>query len=534
MASSTDLPKYDETVNFLKSQCKVLERWEGARSTTTIETKFEPKQSSTESKLPSQQVLATTTKSQEPKDKCDFCRGFHLNYQCNKLNAFSANDRMEKVKAAGICFNCLRKGHQVKNCPAPKSCRKCQCRHHTQLHDDDANVTPASTSTAASTIPDDNLEQACESVSSTSNPIPTSEQPVPTSCSCQNTQSSKTVLLLTAVILLSDETGQQQKCRVLLDSGSQVNLISEKMANSLGIRRRQAGVSITGISNIRTTARDKIEVSIKSRCSDFRTRLECLVIPQMTGTIPSKSFDTTNWNIPPSIQMADPAFFRADSIDMLIGAKLLCKLLKPGHIIIDERLPELRESHFGWLVAGAIQSVPPSDNTQYSQVASIEDIADLIYKVSVEEEPEATSMSSNEQQYDEHFVPTCYHESQERSSKQFQRSTVKLRPDVRRLVLGDQADLDVNRCQSSDQIQPYTNRFPSGVQSTPDVRWHQSRGKAHASSMPVSGSQQSPTSVGRRPMHRPFLKIARTRPMTKSSLTPTDHPAVSLPASFQF
>ncbi|XP_062708742.1 uncharacterized protein LOC134288310 [Aedes albopictus] len=186
MASSTDLPKYDETVNFLQSQCKVLERWEAARSTTTIETNFEPKQSSTESKLPSQQVFATTTESQEPKDKCDFCRGFHLNYQCNKLNALSANDRMEKVKAAGICFNCLRKGHQVKNCPSPKSCRKCQSRHHTQLHDDDANVTPASTSTAASTIPDDNLEQAHESVSSTSNPIPTSEQPVPTSCSCQN------------------------------------------------------------------------------------------------------------------------------------------------------------------------------------------------------------------------------------------------------------------------------------------------------------------------------------------------------------
>ncbi|XP_055623375.1 uncharacterized protein LOC129766805 [Toxorhynchites rutilus septentrionalis] len=387
-----ELPNYNLTISFLKSQCQVLERCENAHYPSY------PKKTITTTKGVSHRSYAATSIQEPPTAKCDFCSEQHRNFQCNKLNAMSASEKIEKVCSAGVCFNCLRKGHRSKECPSPRSCRKCQRRHHTQLHEDEvtSNVnynSKSETCTLKITLVDEDLTTK-----------QSNETNVLSTCSCNHARTTKTVLLLTAVVLVMDKDKQPHQCRVLLDSGSQVNFLTERMANILGIPKQRASVQISGINNLRTIARDKVEVDFQSRCSEYRARLECLVTPEITGKIPSVLVNVEEWNIPTNIMLADPNFFKPEQIDMLIGMELFFNLLKPDHITNDENIPDLRDSHLGWLVTGTVSS---NVNTLYSQVASVESIEESMQKFwQVEELADTTTFSSKEQRCEEHFVST--------------------------------------------------------------------------------------------------------------------------------
>ncbi|XP_055584842.1 uncharacterized protein LOC129737707 [Uranotaenia lowii] len=360
---SGELPKYRSTIAFLKSQCQVLERCESVCPITM------PKPSTTKQaqpKVPNQRSYAATAAFDKPSIQCAFCDGPHRNFQCNKLSILPSAERMEKVRASGVCYNCLTKGHRSKDCPSTKNCQKCGKRHHTQLHEEQQ------------------------------------QQPKPMA-----TPTTTNLLLLTAVVHVLNNDNQPQTCRVLLDSGSQVNFITDQLANTLRLEKRKVEVPIGGINGIKTVARHLIKVHLQSRCSDFRTELECLVIPKVTGPIPSTNIDITDWHFPHGIQLADPNFFKPDKIDLLVGAALFFNIVKTGHLILDPCLPELRESYLGWLVTGTLTSKSNYEPIQYAQLASVESIENSITRFwELEEVPTAPKTTAEEQQCEEHFVAT--------------------------------------------------------------------------------------------------------------------------------
>lgn len=397
-----ELPNYAATIAFLKAQCQVLERCESACPPAT--TKLTTKQLVPASKV-GQRSHAVTANSEEFTEKCDFCGYPHRNYQCNKLNGLTKLEKDEKVRTLGLCFNCLQRGHRLSSCPSTKTCQKCHKRHHTQLHDDGTH--PEQETNIAVTEPpaDDSGHNFLPTMA-----IPLAPQSprtnVTTTCSL-SASAPKTVLLLTAVVLVTDRDNQAYQCRALLDSGSQANFITEAMANTLGLERKRANVPISGINNVKSLARDKVEVQFKSRCSEFCATLECLVTPRVTGTIPTTDIDISGWVLPDGIHLADPQFFKTNKVDMLIGAELFFALMKPGHITLDDDLPELRNSHLGWLVTGAYRPARHNEAVQYSHVASLESVEEAIRKFwELEEVPQAATMSSEEQRCENHFTST--------------------------------------------------------------------------------------------------------------------------------
>lgn len=88
------------------------------------------------------------------------------------------------------------------------------------------------------------------------------------------------------------------------------------MANSLGLPKQPANVEITGISAIRTIARERIKVKLHSRDG--------------TGTVPTAKIDVSDWELPDEIMLADAEFHKPSQVDMLIGAAHFFDLLKPG------------------------------------------------------------------------------------------------------------------------------------------------------------------------------------------------------------
>ena len=62
---------------------------------------------------------------------CAFCMGTHPHENCTKV--LDAKQRKRLVSKFGRCFNCLLKGHRVKDCKIHVVCKRCNGKHHTAL-----------------------------------------------------------------------------------------------------------------------------------------------------------------------------------------------------------------------------------------------------------------------------------------------------------------------------------------------------------------------------------------------------------------
>ncbi|XP_037931148.1 uncharacterized protein LOC119665960 [Teleopsis dalmanni] len=80
------------------------------------------------------------------------------------------------------------------------------------------------------------------------------------------------------------------------------------------------------------------------------TILEAFVLPKIVSNQPSQHLQISNWNLPNSIQLADPTFYKSDKIDMLLGAEFYHQLLSPGQIQLSRELPILQNTVLGWIV----------------------------------------------------------------------------------------------------------------------------------------------------------------------------------------
>lgn len=354
--------------------------------------------------------MAATTSS-DANEECDICEGAHRNFQCSSLKELTVPQRVEKARSLGLCFNCLRKGHRLNNCPSNGKCLKCRRRHHTQLHDDSNSGTfQVENPNQSSAHP---ITAIAEGRPGPVNAVEEFSERVATACSINNGSTKRTVVLLTAVVTCIDQQGRPHMCRVLLDCGSQVNLISKKMANNIGASIFPTNVRIAGVNNKTSDSMEKTTVEIRSRCNDFRTTLECFVTSSVTGVIPSSNIDVTTWHIPPGLQLADPDFNTPQKIDMLIGNGLFFKILQSGQLKLSDHLPELRETLLGWVFAGAFEEAFNSQqDPSYSHPVTVEDVYDAVQKFwTIEEVPGSQAESSEEEACEEHFRSTHHRNS---------------------------------------------------------------------------------------------------------------------------
>jgi hypothetical protein len=164
------------------------------------------------------------------------------------------------------------------------------------------------------------------------------------------------VLLATAVVEVKNKYNQYVPCRVLLDSASQVNFITEQCVQRLKLARHQSATSIQGINNVNTATHHSVSIHLRLRRTDWHTSLTCAVLPNITSNSPATKLDTTTWNLPNDIQLADEHFDKPGTIDLLIGADLFYEILLSNQKT-RKGYPVLQETVLGWIVSGHQLSV---------------------------------------------------------------------------------------------------------------------------------------------------------------------------------
>ncbi|XP_070068079.1 uncharacterized protein [Drosophila takahashii] len=145
---------------------------------------------------------------------------------------------------------------------------------------------------------------------------------------------SRKVLLATALVDVKSQSGQKQTARVLLDSGSQVNFITEELAKGLQLKRYQHNTTLSGIGN------------------SFEVVVEFIVLKAISSYHPVHSTAPTDW-IAEDIRLADPIFNTPKRIDLLIGADMFFDLLTTGKIRQRDSGPTLQNTVFGWVASGS-------------------------------------------------------------------------------------------------------------------------------------------------------------------------------------
>ncbi|XP_075150652.1 uncharacterized protein LOC142224750 [Haematobia irritans] len=356
LSDKTIIPKWSEMDLFLTNRHKTLESVSEIRKqdpSSTSRSKPPPGKSSNRDN--SSHVKSFQNNVSEP--KCRLCpKDNHIIRKCPKFLKMDPNKRFAEIKGSNLCINCFSKVHTAKTCTSKNSCRICGKRHNTLLHRPQ-NFQPTDTNSNANATP---LPSSSSSLQSTNS----SGSGIVHSCF---TSSSRGVLLGTAVVKVC-YSGLSYTARALVDSGSEGTFVSQKLFNMLKLPFRRTSAKISGLNNTISAAVQKecsfvLGSNIDENIEVFTT---ALVVPYLSGNLPSSSFDTSSLSDLPTIPLADPRFYESSKIDILLGADILPSILLPGlkrHICGSLMA---QESVFGWILTGPI----PNTATNNSPIVS--------------------------------------------------------------------------------------------------------------------------------------------------------------------
>ncbi|XP_076655135.1 uncharacterized protein LOC143360306 [Halictus rubicundus] len=259
---------------------------------------------------------------------CALCQGNHFVLYCGRYQAKTPAERKETAKTLSLCFNCLGK-HPASECTSPKRCQKCEGKHHTTIHE-------AAPSTKSTKSPEAFVQHVSMHVS----------------------RSSFSVLLSTARVAVSGPRGQGCSARSLIDPGSEVSLITEALAQRLGVKRSQARVPLLGVGGARakfTRGKTTLVISPPGR-GELRFQIPVYILPELSRYRPYNLPARVDWPHIRGLELADPGYHLADPVDILIGADSYNIILREGVRRGPPHTPVAQETALGWILTGGIDS----------------------------------------------------------------------------------------------------------------------------------------------------------------------------------
>ena len=213
-------------------------------------------------------------------------------------------------------------------------------------------------------------------------------------------------LLVTAQIDVLDKRASPIRARALLDTGSSMNFMTEKFANSLGMKRRRCSVPIGALDDLTTIARSQLTATIVSTDSKYERTATFLVIPTISSVVPDHPIDRSALQIPKNLRLADPTFHIPSPIEILLSSGPTLASLCIGQIKIPQSIDTalcLQKTRYGWVIGGS-PSAQSGTHSFHTTTADLQ--TDLARFREIDEGPSTTHLSESELQCEEHF---CNH-----------------------------------------------------------------------------------------------------------------------------
>lgn len=336
---------------------------------------------------------------------CNYCKEAHLVYQCKKFRALSIPERHGFVANNKLCFNCMNKGHQAQNCNSKHSCHVCHKKHHTLAHQEPGAALPSEQS---SSIQTEKTQTDNQSSSTVNPPCSTTNNLVSNNLALHENKSR--IVLPTACVILQTEEGCFMRVRALLDQGSQVSCITEKVAQILKLKRVPTSVKVTGVGKADAGYVKHMSSILVKPCDDSNslTRIDVLILKKLITYMPDLILYNLQWTHLRDIELADNDT-RNTPIELLIGSDfygdLLLERLRKG----PPGTPIAQQTVFGWVICGPTNCENKSyrEDVHVNHIALHDDLSDAIKRFwQLEECPATSFLSSDEENCEKHFLQT--------------------------------------------------------------------------------------------------------------------------------
>lgn len=380
--STNDLPTFEQFKVFIDNRFRALECIEPKRI-LVHQTNINNNKSSNLHKP--RAMIATNSLM-----RCEFCSESHKLCFCKKFAKGSCEERREFVAKNNICFNCLGSNHTVYNCKKASTCKLCQKRHHSLLHQ-----------TETERRVQDNLKPSKSSYDTNTSPTPM--------VSCLSTGKMwkpRQVLLATALIRAEARTGQHQMIRALLDQGSQACFITEATVQFLNLKRTPVQGRVSGLGhNSSTMVKYMVHLTIQSRLDlKFKLKLNAFVLNNITSYLPERSIssESFDWLGFQDNYLADPEFKTPNKIDVLLGADVYSRIIQEGILKSTTGTMIAQNTSFGWILSGGLNPVNDISNHIITMhVVTKEDILRKFWEI--EEQMTTKKILTPEEQRCEEF-----------------------------------------------------------------------------------------------------------------------------------
>ncbi|XP_046434478.1 uncharacterized protein LOC124186653 [Neodiprion fabricii] len=152
--------------------------------------------------------------------------------------------------------------------------------------------------------------------------------------------------------------GSSTYVRALLDQGSESSFASEPIVQLLGLSRRRASVTLSGLGSTETrTVTARTQLVLRSRDNPkFEFETDALVLPKLTSRLPSDRFGDLDLQQFEGLTLTDPDFSVSQNVDLILGADVYGQLLRPGLKRFPTSQLVAQGTAFGWVISGMVLS----------------------------------------------------------------------------------------------------------------------------------------------------------------------------------
>ena len=459
--SSASIPHYRELLDFINLRAQASETSVKQQKSDSYVPKKAPSPYKHVTSFASGMSDSTTA-------SCIMCKTEkHPLYSCTRFKGLTHDRMMSLLKEHGMCLNCLRPGHFVRQCKSQHKCRKCQRPHHTLLHvETDGDEVPVDGNTQAGLLP----SHAAMGLTASS-------------------------LLMTCQVAVDAPDGSTVKARALLDSASSASFISERLAQSLSLPRSPHSARISGVAGLvhKSPVQAVTNFSIAAtQPLSKKFDVTAVIVPRVTCQLPIHPIALDpSWSHLCDLRMADPSFGRPGKIDILLGVNIFVEVILAGRRVGPSNSPVALETEFGWVLAGRADSLPSAVShvaTHHTSCLLGDDLLRQFWET--EESPEGdTTYTLEEQSVVQHFRDNHFRTDSGRFSVPLPRKPGSM-------TLGESRSQAVRRflaLERSLQLKGQFKEVNTVIQEYFDMD--------HAEVVPVADLEKPPQHVFYLPMH---------------------------------
>ncbi|XP_070526029.1 uncharacterized protein [Cardiocondyla obscurior] len=378
-------PSYTELLNFLSNRSRALE---------TCSEGFAPKytRSSATSRV---HHASTASFSSAGLAACPLCKARHFLRTYSRFSALTPTARIGIVKKFGRCINCLSDSHALPTCPSQYFCRSCKQRHHSMLHVD-------------TNVPTATLSNSYEDTAACSDTVI-----VNFAVASILPRVNQQVLLATARVKISVNSGRSISVRALLDQDSEATFISESMAQMLKAKRRRSPINFSAVGRVQIgQVRQAITIAVSPLQSESPSiPATALILRSLTHYAPRRVTLLHEISHLSNLSWANPDPMSSDPIHVILGADVYGDLILDGVRWGTTGQPVAQRSIFGWIISGPLFS-PIANSTSAVSVTvhhcrSLSALEEAIGKFwEMENLPSKRILLPQEEQCEEHFCST--------------------------------------------------------------------------------------------------------------------------------